>query len=88
MGLGCGNPAAIASLKEGEVVVDLGSGGGIDCFLAAKKVGEQGQVIGVDMTPQMISRPGLMPIKLAPNKCNSAWVKSSIYRWPTTRPMW
>ncbi|MCK5408969.1 MAG: arsenite methyltransferase [Candidatus Heimdallarchaeota archaeon] len=54
MGLGCGNPTAIASLKEGEVVLDLGAGGGLDCFLAAKKVGIKGKVIGVDMTPDMI----------------------------------
>ena len=52
--LGCGNPLAIADLKPGEVVLDLGSGGGIDCFLAAKKVGPQGRVIGLDMTPDMI----------------------------------
>ena len=56
MGLGCGNPRAIASLKEGEVVVDLGSGGGFDAFLAAQEVGESGHVIGVDMTPAMISK--------------------------------
>jgi arsenite methyltransferase len=56
MGLGCGNPGAIASLKPGETVVDLGSGGGFDCFLAAGEVGESGQVIGVDMTPEMVSR--------------------------------
>ena len=54
LGLGCGNPTAIASLKEGEVVVDLGSGGGFDCFLASKKVGASGKVIGVDMTPDML----------------------------------
>lgn len=54
MGLGCGNPLAIASLKEGEVVLDLGSGGGFDCFLARKQVGESGYIIGVDMTPDMI----------------------------------
>jgi len=54
MGLSCGNPIAIAGLKEGEVVVDLGSGGGLDCFLAAKKVGKSGKVIGVDMTPSMV----------------------------------
>lgn len=54
MGLGCGNPIAIASLKEGEVVLDLGSGGGFDCFLARKQVGDTGFVIGVDMTPEMI----------------------------------
>ncbi len=56
MGLGCGNPQAIASLREGEVVLDLGSGGGFDCFLAAKAVGNSGQVIGVDMTSEMISK--------------------------------
>ncbi|MFH1100707.1 MAG: arsenite methyltransferase [Methanobacteriota archaeon] len=54
LGLGCGNPVALASLKEGDVVLDLGSGGGFDCFLAAQKVGEHGRVIGVDMTPEMI----------------------------------
>lgn len=56
MGLGCGNPRAIASLKEGEVVLDLGSGGGFDAFLAAREVGERGRVIGVDMTPTMLSK--------------------------------
>ena len=54
LGLGCGNPSALAGLKKGEIVLDLGSGGGIDCFLAAARVGESGRVIGVDMTPQMI----------------------------------
>ena len=56
LGLGCGNPAALASLKEGERVLDLGSGAGFDCFLAAKKVGKTGRVIGVDMTPEMIEK--------------------------------
>lgn len=56
MGLGCGNPQAIAALREGETVLDLGSGGGFDCFLAAKQVGEKGHVIGVDMTPDMLSK--------------------------------
>jgi SAM-dependent methyltransferase len=55
MGLGCGNPVALASLKPGETVVDLGAGGGFDCFLAAKQVGESGNVIGVDMTPDMLT---------------------------------
>ena len=55
MGLGCGNPQAIASLQPGETVLDLGSGGGFDCFLAARAVGDNGQVIGVDMTPEMIA---------------------------------
>ena len=56
LGLGCGNPQAIAALRPGETVLDLGSGGGIDCFLAAGQVGEAGKVIGVDMTPEMIDR--------------------------------
>ncbi len=56
MGLGCGNPRAIASLKPGEVVIDLGAGGGFDCFLAAHEVGESGRVIGIDMTPDMLSK--------------------------------
>jgi ubiquinone/menaquinone biosynthesis C-methylase UbiE len=56
LGLGCGNPVAIASLRPGETVVDLGSGGGFDCFLASKEVGEAGQVIGVDMTAEMVSK--------------------------------
>lgn len=54
LGLGCGNPVALASLRPGEVVLDLGSGGGLDCFLASKAVGETGSVIGVDMTPDMV----------------------------------
>lgn len=56
LGLGCGNPVALASLKEGETLIDLGSGGGVDCFLAARKVGKSGRVIGVDMTPAMIDK--------------------------------
>jgi len=56
MGLGCGNPIALASLQPGEVVVDLGSGGGFDCFLASNRVGPTGRVIGVDMTPEMVSK--------------------------------
>ena len=56
LGLGCGNPVALASLKEGETVLDLGSGAGFDCFLAAKKVGKRGKIIGVDMTPEMIDK--------------------------------
>jgi len=56
MGLGCGNPQAIASLKPGELVVDLGAGGGFDCFLSAHEVGETGHVIGIDMTPDMLSK--------------------------------
>ena len=56
MGLGCGNPRAIASLRAGEVVVDLGAGGGFDCFLSAREVGKTGYVIGVDMTPDMVTK--------------------------------
>jgi SAM-dependent methyltransferase len=56
LGLGCGNPQAIAALKPGETVLDLGSGAGFDCFLAARQVGDSGRVIGVDMTPDMLSK--------------------------------
>ena len=56
LGLGCGNPVALSSLMEGEVVLDLGSGAGFDAFLAARKVGEKGKIIGVDMTPEMIRK--------------------------------
>lgn len=56
MGLGCGNPHAIAALQPGETVLDLGSGAGFDCFLAARQVGKTGRVIGVDMTPEMIEK--------------------------------
>jgi len=56
LGLGCGNPLALASLKEGETVLDLGSGAGFDCFLASDRVGKKGRVIGVDMTPEMIEK--------------------------------
>jgi arsenite methyltransferase len=56
LGLGCGNPTAIASLREGDIVLDLGSGAGIDCFLASRQVGASGAVIGVDMTPEMLER--------------------------------
>jgi len=55
LGLGCGNPVAVAPLKGGDIVLDLGSGAGFDCFLAADKVGKSGKVIGVDMTPEMVS---------------------------------
>ncbi len=56
LGLGCGNPTVLASLEEGETVVDLGAGGGVDCFLASNAVGKTGHVIGVDMTAEMVSR--------------------------------
>src|SRR6516162_3589824 len=56
LGLGCGNPQAIAAMQPGEVVVDLGSGAGFDCFLAARQVGDTGRVIGVDMTHEMLKK--------------------------------
>lgn len=58
LGLGCGNPVAIASLKKGEIVLDLGSGAGFDAFLASSKVGKTGKVVGVDMTGEMLERAG------------------------------
>lgn len=64
MGLGCGNPQALAALRPGETVVDLGSGGGFDCFLAAKQVGDTGRVIGVDMTADMVSKARANAVKL------------------------
>ena len=63
LGLGCGNPVALANLKEGENVLDLGSGGGIDVFLASKKVGPHGKVIGVDMTKEMLERAEASAVK-------------------------
>ncbi len=63
MGLGCGNPRAIAGIQPGETVLDLGSGGGFDCFLAAAETGEEGQVIGIDMTPTMISKARANAVK-------------------------
>lgn len=56
LGLGCGNPTALGEIKQGETVLDLGSGAGIDCFLASKKVGKKGKVIGIDMTEEMLER--------------------------------
>jgi ubiquinone/menaquinone biosynthesis C-methylase UbiE len=67
MELGCGNPVALASLKPGETVLDLGSGGGFDCFLAARKVGDTGKVIGVDMTPDMVSKARMNAQKIGTN---------------------
>lgn len=62
--LGCGNPISAAELKKGETVLDLGSGGGLDCFLSAKEVGESGHVIGIDMTPEMLERSTESAIKM------------------------
>ena len=63
LGLGCGNPVALASLKEGDVVLDLGSGAGFDAFLAAPRVGSSGKVIGVDMTPEMVDKAKANAVK-------------------------
>jgi arsenite methyltransferase len=67
LSLGCGDPVSIASLKAGETVLDLGSGGGIDCFLAARQVGETGYVIGVDMTPEMLMKANANRVKMGVN---------------------
>lgn len=67
LSLGCGDPVSIASLKPGETVLDLGSGGGIDCFLAARQVGENGYVIGVDMTPEMLMKANANKVKMGVN---------------------
>ncbi len=64
LSLGCGDPISIASLQPGETVVDLGSGGGIDCFLAGKRVGETGYVIGIDMTPDMLAKANANKVKM------------------------
>jgi len=84
---GCGNPVAMASLKEGETVVDLGSGGGLDCFLAANKVGEKGKVIGVDMTPEMLDKPEKTWEKASIRMWNSGSGKLKTCRSPTTLRM-
>lgn len=67
LSLGCGDPVSIASLKAGETVLDLGSGGGIDCFLAARQVGASGYVIGVDMTPEMLMKANANKVKMGVN---------------------
>jgi arsenite methyltransferase len=67
LSLGCGDPVSIASLKPGETVLDLGSGGGIDCFLAARQVGAEGYVIGVDMTPQMLEKANAAKSRMGVN---------------------
>lgn len=79
MGLGCGNPIAIAALQEGETVLDLGSGGGFDCFLARGHVGESGHVIGVDMTPDMIELARKMLRKVDTPMLNLDWEKLNIF---------
>lgn len=85
MGLGCGNPQAIAALKAGETVLDLGAGGGFDCFLAAKQVGATGHVIGVDMTADMITKARANAAKLERRTSSSVSARSSTFRSPTRR---
>ena len=87
LGLGCGNPLAIASLKDGDVVLDLGSGAGFDCFLAARAVGKTGRVIGVDMTHEMLSKARENAQKTASQTSSFGLVKSKRYRWRTTVSM-
>ena len=87
LGLGCGNPQAIAALRPGEVVIDLGSGAGFDCLLAARQVGAEGRVIGVDMTHEMLSKArdnAATHRRRATSSSGSA--RSSICRSPTTPP--
>lgn len=89
MGLGCGNPFRIVEVKEGDTLIDLGSGAGFDCFLASHKVGRKGRVIGVDMTPEMLSPwPAAPQRKTAAAMWNFAWVRSRICPRRTTWPMW
>jgi SAM-dependent methyltransferase len=82
LSLGCGDPVTIASLLPGETVLDLGSGGGIDCFLAARQVGENGYVIGVDMTPDMLMKANANKIKMGVN--NVEFRKGQIEALPVT----
>ena len=83
LGLGCGNPQAIAAIQSGETVVDLGSGAGFDCFLAGKQVGETGRVIGVDMTHEMLKRARDNAAVSARRMSNSALASSNTCRSPT-----
>ena len=86
LGLGCGNPQVIASLQPGETVVDLGSDAGFDSFLAAQAVGEHGHAIGVDMTPETVSKARCNQERAACLKSSSVSAKSNRLQWPT--PVW
>ena len=90
MGLSCGNPAALASLRPGEVVLDLGAGGGLDVFVAAELVGPLGRAIGVDMTADMVSRARQNARQFGQEPdwtpSNFAWAKLSIFLW--RMPAW
>jgi arsenite methyltransferase len=87
MGLGCGNPQVIASLEPGEIVLDLGSGGGFNFFLAAWAAGEKGKVIGVDMTPEMVSKAARTPHRRDSRMLSLCSVRSNTYRWRTLASM-
>jgi len=87
LGLGCGNPLAIASLREGQVVLDLGSGAGFDCFLAARAVGPSGKVIGVDMTHEMLSKARETQKRTDSQTLNFGWAKLKHCQSPTTASM-
>ena len=80
LGLGCGNPVAVSKIKEGDTVLDLGCGAGFDCFLAARKVGPAGKVIGIDMTKEMIERAKLNAEKLGTK--NVEFILSDIEKMP------
>ena len=86
LGLGCGNPQAIAALRPGEVLVDLGSGAGFDCLLAARQVGPTGRVIGVDMTHEMLKKARDNAAAVGARTSSSGWARSSTCRSPTTPP--
>jgi len=90
MGLSCGNPTAVAELKEGQVVLDLGSGGGLDVFIAARKVGATGKAIGVDMTPEMLHKACANAIVKGPvlTMSNSVWERLSIFPLRTIVLTW
>src|SRR5437660_3366537 len=83
LGLGCGNPLAIASLEIGQTVLDLGSGAGFDCFLAARAVGQTGKVIGVDMTPEMLTKARENAKRNGFDNVEFAWARLKLFRWPT-----
>ena len=88
LGLGCGNPQAIAAMKPGEMVIDLGSGAGFDCLLAARQVGPTGRVIGVDMTHEMLKKARDNAAQGRRRAMwNSGWASSNICRSPTIRRM-
>ena len=84
LSLGCGDPVTLASLEPGQTVLDLGSGGGIDCFLAAAKVGPAGRVIGVDMTPAMIDRARRNKAKVGAENVEFVWARSNTCQSPIT----